>query len=124
MWGQRVHSETVGRVPAAGETGAPGRGGEIPRLTARADPRLDALATAVVQLRADLDVFPAELRDRRAAEDQLDALASMVRTGVPDVPALRHSLLLVSAALGSVSALAVPLAGLRNAVELFGTPPR
>ncbi|WP_344568402.1 DUF5955 family protein [Streptomyces axinellae] len=120
-----MHSETVGRaVSAAGETGAPGRNGGVPRLAASADPRLDALATAVVQLRADLDVFPAELRDRRTAEDQLDALAVMVRARVPDVPALRQALLLVSAALGSVSALAVPLAGLRNAVELFGTPPR
>lgn len=87
------------------------------------DPRVEALGTAVVRLRVELDAHPAELRDRRAAEDQLDALGAMVRSGTPDVPALRQALLLASAALGSVSALADPLAGLRDAIELFGGPP-
>ncbi|MDJ1132849.1 DUF5955 family protein [Streptomyces iconiensis] len=87
------------------------------------DPRVEALGTTVVRLRAELDAYPVELVDRGAAEDQLEALGAMVRSGTPDVPALRQSLLIVSAALGSVSALAEPLAGLRHAVELFGGPP-
>lgn len=117
MWGENVRSETVDAIETAGERGAQAA------QDAGTDPRVQALGTAVVRLRAELDMYPAELRDRRAAEDQLDALAAMVRSGTPEVPALRQALLLASAALGSVSALADPLTGLRDAVELFGGPP-
>ncbi len=125
MWGESVQSETIGTTDTRGERSGPvaGRrrtaGGDG---AAAPDPRVTGLATAVAQMRVALDAYPVELRDRRPAEDQLDALAAMARSGTPDVPSLRQSLLLISAALGSVSALAAPLAALRGAVELFGRP--
>ncbi|WP_019547575.1 DUF5955 family protein [Streptomyces sulphureus] len=86
------------------------------------DPRVSALRDAAVRLRAELDAHQPELRDRGVAEDQLDAVRAMVRSGAPEVRALRTSLLLLTAALGSLSTLAEPLGELRRAVELFGEP--
>ena len=43
--------------------------------------------------------------------------------GLPEIPRLRRSLLLIAGAIGSVSALAKGLGDVRNAVELFGGPP-
>ncbi|UNZ16790.1 DUF5955 family protein [Streptomyces sp. 891-h] len=110
MWGENVRSETVGkrRVVAAGHD-------------AGADPRIEALSRAVHRMRRALDGHPAELRDRREAERELEALAAAVRSGAPVAEELRHSLLLLAAAVGSVSALARPLVAVREAVELFGT---
>ncbi|MBO8200208.1 hypothetical protein KBZ21_15055 [Streptomyces sp. A73] len=113
MWGENVRSETVGKrrvVTAGHDTGA--------------DPRIEALGRAVHRMRRALDAHPAELRDRREAERELDALAASVRSQAPVAEELRHSLLLLAAAVGSVSALALPLAAVREAVELFGTGPR
>jgi hypothetical protein len=78
---------------------------------------------AVSRLRRELASHPAELPDRGIAEDELAALDAMVRTGPPEVPRLRRSLLLVAGAVGSVSALGAALGEVRNAVELFGDPP-
>ncbi|UNT01297.1 DUF5955 family protein [Streptomyces tubbatahanensis] len=88
------------------------------------DPRVEALRSAVHRMRRELDAYPAELRDRREAERELDVLAASVHSGAPATEELRHSLLLLAAAVGSVSALALPLAAVREAVELFGTAPR
>ncbi|MGK5632528.1 DUF5955 family protein [Streptomyces sp. URMC 123] len=87
------------------------------------DPRVAELLTAVSRLRRELAGHPAELSDREVAEDELAALDAMVRTGRPEVPRLRRSLLLVAGALGSVSALCDALTGVRRAIELFGEPP-
>ena len=76
----------------------------------------------MVRLRRELDAYPVDLLDRSTAEDALDALAEMAGAGVPEVTLLRRALLLVAAALGSVSALGAALADVRNAVELFGDP--
>jgi hypothetical protein len=81
------------------------------------------LRTAVSRLRRELAAHPAEFPDRGIAEDELAALAAMAATGVPEIPRLRRSLLLVAGAIGSVSALATRLADVRDAVELFGEPP-
>jgi hypothetical protein len=48
----------------------------------------------------------------------------MALSGMPEVPRLRRSLLLIAGSIGSVSALAPRLADVRSAVELFGEPPR
>lgn len=82
------------------------------------------LRTAVSRLRRELAAHPAEFPDRGMAEDELAALAAMTLSGVPEVPRLRRSLLLVAGAIGSVSALARGLTDVRSAVELFGEPPR
>ncbi|AXK31301.1 hypothetical protein DVA86_00220 [Streptomyces armeniacus] len=84
------------------------------------DPRAATLRRSVDRLRRELAAHPARLPDRQTAEDELAALDTMARGGAPEVPRLRRSLLLVAAALGSVSALASPLAELRKAIELFG----
>ncbi|SER78478.1 hypothetical protein SAMN05421870_104218 [Streptomyces qinglanensis] len=113
MWGENVRSEAVGerRSATAGhDTGA--------------DPRVEALGRAVQRMRRALDAHPAELPDRREAERGLDALTAAVRSGAPAAEELRYPLLLLAAAVGSVSALARPLVGVREAVELFGTGPR
>ncbi len=47
----------------------------------------------------------------------------MALGGAPEVRRLRRSLLIVAGCVGSVSALAGALAGVRRAVELFGAPP-
>ena len=88
------------------------------------DPRVAELSTAVSRLRRQLAAHPAEFPDRGIAEDELAALAAMAVSGVPEIPRLRRSLLLVAGAIGSVSALATSLADVRSAVELFGDQPR
>ncbi|MFE9996665.1 DUF5955 family protein [Streptomyces avermitilis] len=88
------------------------------------DPRVAGLRTAVSRLRRELAAHPAEFPDRGIAEDELAALAAMAVGGVPEIPRLRRSLLLIAGAIGSVSALARGLADVRGAVELFGEPPR
>ncbi|MFE0131854.1 DUF5955 family protein [Streptomyces sp. NPDC059037] len=84
------------------------------------DPRVAELRTAVARLRRELAAHPAEFPDRGIAEDELAALAAMAVSGAPEAPRLRRSLLLVAAAIGSVSALAAGLAAVRGAVDLFG----
>ncbi|MFG2353251.1 DUF5955 family protein [Streptomyces sp. NPDC048521] len=88
------------------------------------DPRVTELRTAVSRLRRELAAHPAEFPDRAIAEDELAALAAMAAGGPPEIPRLRRSLLLIAGAIGSVSALARGLRGVREAVELFGQPPR
>ncbi|GGQ95246.1 hypothetical protein GCM10010251_07120 [Streptomyces aurantiogriseus] len=88
------------------------------------DPRVAELRTAVSRLRRELAAHPADFPDRVMAEDELAALAAMATHGVPEIPRLRRSLLLIAGAIGSVSALARALSEVRNAVELFGESPR
>ncbi|GAA1933985.1 DUF5955 family protein [Streptomyces sodiiphilus] len=93
------------------------------------DPRLPALHDAVAQLRQELDGYAAPLADRRVAERELAVLDMITRpevvarAGLPDATALRRALLLVVAAIGSVSALAPDVRRLREAVDLFAAPP-
>jgi hypothetical protein len=75
-----------------------------------------ALRAAVARLERELAAYRRALPDRAVAEDELAELARQA-VGAPAPEQLRHSLLLVAAALGSVSALAAPLAALREAVE-------
>ena len=82
------------------------------------------LRTAVSRLRRELAAHPAEFPDRAIAEDELAALAAMAAHGIPEIPRLRSSLLLIAGAIGSVSALTRGLTQVRDAVELFGEPPR
>ncbi|KPH98466.1 hypothetical protein OK074_6294 [Actinobacteria bacterium OK074] len=98
--------------------------GQRPVIGSDEDPRVAGLRTAVSRLRRELAAHPAEFPDRDIAEDELAALAAMTLSGAPEIPRLRRSLLLVAAAVGSVSALARGLAEVRAAVELFGEPPR
>ncbi|GAA2418389.1 DUF5955 family protein [Streptomyces glaucosporus] len=88
------------------------------------DPRVVALHRAVTRLRRELAGYRAHLTDRGIAEDELAAVDAMLRAGEPDVARLRHSLLLIAGAIGSVSALSEALGEVRNAVELFGRPAR
>lgn len=88
------------------------------------DPRVAELRTAVSRLRRELAGHPAEFSDRGIAEEELAALDAMAVSGVPEIPRLRRSLLLIAGAIGSVSALAPGLRAVRNAVDLFGEPPR
>jgi hypothetical protein len=60
------------------------------------------------------------LADREVAERQLAKLDSMSDSGALDEAALRHSLLMIAAAVGSVSVLAPAVGQLRDAVESFG----
>jgi hypothetical protein len=98
--------------------------GQRPVTGSDEDPRVAELRTAVSRLRRELAAHPAEFPDRVIAEDELAALAAMAVSGIPEIPRLRRSLLLIAGAIGSVSALATGLAGVRSAVELFGEPPR
>ncbi|GGK76077.1 hypothetical protein GCM10010094_41530 [Streptomyces flaveus] len=82
------------------------------------------LRTAVSRLRRELAAHPAEFPDRGIAEDELAALAAMTVSGIPEVPRLRRSLLLIAGSIGSVSALAPRLQEVRSAVDLFGEPRR
>ncbi|MFG2121026.1 DUF5955 family protein [Streptomyces sp. NPDC048710] len=88
------------------------------------DPRVAELRTAVSRLRRELAALPSEFPDRGIAEDELATLAAMATDGMPEIPRLRRSLLLIAGAIGSVSALARGLTGVRDAVDLFGEPPR
>ncbi|MBK3579115.1 hypothetical protein JHN63_36000 [Streptomyces sp. MBT65] len=88
------------------------------------DPRVAELRTAVSRLRRELAAHPAEFPDRVIAEDELAALAAMTIDGIPEIPRLRRSLLLIAGAIGSVSALTRGLTDVRNAVDLFGQPRR
>ncbi|MGW0842754.1 DUF5955 family protein [Streptomyces sp. NPDC002787] len=98
--------------------------GQRPVTGGDEDSRVAALRSAVSRLRRELAAHPAEFPDRGIAEDELAALAAMAVTGMPEVPRLRRSLLLIAGSIGSVSALARGLAEVRTAVELFGEPPR
>ena len=86
------------------------------------DPRVARLQQAVARLRRELAGHPADLPDRAVAEDELAVLDAMVSAGFPEVPRLRHSLLLVAGAVGSVSALGAALGEVRKAVETFADP--
>ncbi|WP_069466250.1 DUF5955 family protein [Actinacidiphila rubida] len=92
-------------------------GAPAPALGDRGDAGLPA---AVNRLRGELASYRRPLPDRAVAEDELDALAAQAAEPAPDQERLRHSLLLVAAALGSVSALSAALEGLREAVEAQG----
>ncbi|WP_327432882.1 MULTISPECIES: DUF5955 family protein [unclassified Streptomyces] len=98
--------------------------GQRPVTGSDEDPRVAELRTAVSRLRRELAAHPAEFPDRGIAEDELAALAAMAVSGIPEIPRLRRSLLLIAGAIGSVSALATSLGDVRSAVELFGEPPR
>ncbi|WP_320777716.1 DUF5955 family protein [Streptomyces sp. CRN 30] len=88
------------------------------------DVRVRELRTAVARLRRRLAALPTEFPDRGVAEEELADLAAMAAHGVPEVPRLRRSLLLLAGAIGSVSALSGGLTEVRHAVELFGESPR
>lgn len=87
------------------------------------DPKVAELRTAVSRLRRALAGHPAEFPDRGIAEEELAALDAMAAGGVPEIPRLRRSLLLVAGAIGSVSALSAALTAVRGAVELLGENP-
>ncbi|MDT0462913.1 DUF5955 family protein [Streptomyces gibsoniae] len=98
--------------------------GQRPVTGSDEDPRVAELRIAVSRLRRELATLPAEFPDRGIAEDELAVLAAMAAGGVPEIPRLRRSLLLIAGAIGSVSALARGLAEVRDAVEEFGEPRR
>lgn len=85
------------------------------------------LVDAVGRMRRELIAYRPMLPDRAVAEDELDALARAAGTldrvpGQAESERIRHSLLLVAAVLGSVSALTAPLDALREAVERLAPP--
>ncbi|MFJ8673727.1 DUF5955 family protein [Streptomyces sp. NPDC093589] len=88
------------------------------------DPRVTELRGAVARLRRQLAVLRGELPDRVAADDELAALDAMVSHGLPEVPRLRRSLLLIAGAVGSVSALSPALTEVREGIDRFGELPR
>ncbi|WP_431783522.1 DUF5955 family protein [Streptomyces chumphonensis] len=110
---------TAVRPRAFSSTGA----ARTPRPAPAADPRKAALLSAVVRVRRALAVHPGWLADREVADEELARLQAVAGAGTVEVTALRHGLLLVVGALGSVSALTEPLRELRGAVALFGEPP-
>lgn len=92
------------------------------------DPRAAELRATVARLRRELAGHPADFGDREIAEDELAVLAAMVAGGDPEIRRMRRSLLLIAAAIGSVSALSPALMQVRRAVDLyavdlFGAPP-
>ncbi len=92
-----------------------------------ADDAAVAVQRAVDRLRHELAAYRPLLPDRAVAEDELDALAAQAATVMasgapPDTERVHHSLLLVAAALGSVSALTEPLGDVRQAVEALAKP--
>lgn len=88
-----------------------------------ADHRATALRASAARLRDALDRHPASLTDRAVAQRELVVLERLAGTAGPlDVGALRHALLLIAGAVGSVRALAPELKELRAAVELFDAP--
>ncbi len=96
--------------------------GQRPVTGSDKDPRVAGLRVAVSRLRRQLAAHPAEFPDRAIAEDELATLAAMMIDGVPDIPRLRRSLLVIAGAIGSVSALSPGLSEVRAAVDLFGEP--
>jgi hypothetical protein len=98
--------------------------GQRPVTGSDEDPRVTELRTAVSRLRRELAAHPAEFPDRAIAEDELAALAAMATGGMPEIPRLRRSLLLIAGAIGSMSALSRGLSEVRQAVDLFGETPR
>ncbi|MEU2293189.1 DUF5955 family protein [Streptomyces bacillaris] len=88
------------------------------------DPRVEELRTAVSRLRRELAALSYEFSDRPIAEEELAALDAMAIGGDVEIPRMRSSLLLIAGSIGSVSALAAALRDVRNAVDLFGEPPR
>ncbi|MFG2956538.1 DUF5955 family protein [Streptomyces sp. NPDC048291] len=98
--------------------------GQRPVTGSDEDPRVTELRTAVSRLRRELAAHPAEFPDRAIAEDELAALAAMATGGIPEIPRLRRSLLLIAGAIGSMSALSRGLSDVREAVDLFGETPR
>jgi Family of unknown function (DUF5955) len=98
--------------------------GQRPVTGSDEDPRVTELRTAVSRLRRELAAHPAEFPDRAIAEDELAALAAMAVGGIPEIPRLRRSLLLIAGAIGSMSALSRGLSDVRQAVDLFGEPRR
>ncbi|GGU80501.1 hypothetical protein GCM10010211_53350 [Streptomyces albospinus] len=88
------------------------------------DARVQDLRVAVARLRRQLAVLPGELPDRAAADDELAALDAMMSHGMPEVPRLRRSLLLIAGAVGSVSALSPALSEVRERIDRFGELPR
>lgn len=84
--------------------------------------RTGGLDTAVARVRRELACYPRPLPDRGVAEDALDALIRSGSRPAPDIEQLRHFLLLVVGALGSVSALSGELEALREAVEELAGP--
>jgi hypothetical protein len=97
-----------------------------PRVTgADEELRVLELRVAVSRLRRELAGHSAEFKDRAIAEDELGALAAMAAPGgTPEAARMRRSLLLIVGSIGSVSALASALLGVREAVDLFGDLPR
>ncbi|WP_313896245.1 DUF5955 family protein [Streptomyces sp. YIM 98790] len=96
-------------------------------MAAGIDPRLDELRSAVIRARVALETYPSALTDRAVAERELAVMESLAHgaagdRAAPVDAALRHSLLMVFGALGSVSALTPVLDELRRAVDLFGVP--
>ncbi|MCB5169555.1 DUF5955 family protein [Streptomyces bambusae] len=83
------------------------------------DPKVVALRSAVSRLRRELAAHPREFAERGIAEEELAALGAMAFGGTAEPARLLRSLLAVAGALGSVSALAAPLAALREAVRAF-----
>ncbi|MGW0132361.1 DUF5955 family protein [Streptomyces sp. NPDC003299] len=86
------------------------------------DLRASRLRAAASRLHRELAAYPAELRDRDIAEEELAALTAMAARGAPEPALLRRSLLLIAGAIGSVSALSGALREVRTAVESFGGP--
>jgi len=87
------------------------------------DPRVTGLRAAVVRLRRELADYRVHPSDREVAEDELAALYTAVAAGVLVIDRLRGSLLVLTGALGSVSALAPALAEVRAAIDMFGPLP-
>ncbi|WP_328912705.1 MULTISPECIES: DUF5955 family protein [unclassified Streptomyces] len=86
------------------------------------------LREAIGRLECELTAYRRQLPDRAVAEDELRELARLAADTDrvlerPDTENLRHSLLLVTGALGSVSALRAPLDALREAVERLAPTP-
>lgn len=86
------------------------------------DPRVTELRVAVSRLRRELAALRTDFPDRATAEEELAALAAMTCEGVPEIPRLRGSLLVLAGAIGSMSALSGALRAVRAAVDLFGAP--
>ncbi|GAB7030178.1 DUF5955 family protein [Streptomyces platensis subsp. malvinus] len=97
--------------------------GDVRVSRADGDPRVAELRGAVARLRRQLAVLPGELPDRAAADEELAALDAMVSHGMPEVPRLRRSLLLIAGAVGSVSALSPALSEVRVGIDRFGPLP-